>query len=160
MQSTFSHYVRSTLVCDAALAALWLSSSSSRLLVYQVSLSSFWQVQVPNTKTQFQRFRAVKWVVQIRFVPIFSFNPLYNSKCFCSFVFFLSLRSRCLKYIDTYMYIIILCFRDSVRSFFSSRPKYAIRGTGILGQIASFERRRWGAAPTPLALPCPFRTST
>ena len=69
-----------------------------------LSLSSFWQVQVPNTKTQFQRFRAVKWVVQIRFVPIFSFNPLYNSKCFCSFVFFLSLRSRCLKYIYIYVY--------------------------------------------------------
>ena len=27
---------------------------------------------------------------------------------------------------------IILCFRDSVRSFYSSRLKYAIRGTGIL----------------------------
>ena len=44
--------------------------------------------------------------------------------------------------------------------FFASRPKYAIRGTGILGQIALFERRLRGAAPTPLALPCPFRTST
>ena len=49
---------------------------------------------------------------------------------------------------------------DSVRSFFSSRPKYALRGTGILGQIASFERRLRGAAQTPLALPYPFRTST
>ena len=51
-------------------------------------------------------------------------------------------------------------FGDSVRSFFSSRPQYAILGTGILGQIASFERRLRGAAPTPLALPYPFRTST
>ena len=51
-------------------------------------------------------------------------------------------------------------FRDSVRIFLSSRPKYAIRGTGILGQIASFEHRLRRAAPTPLALPCPFRTST
>ena len=59
-----------------------------------------------------------------------------------------------------HIYMIILCFRDSIRSFFSSRPKYAIRGSGILGQIASFERRLRGAAPTPLALPCPFRTST
>ena len=41
-----------------------------------------------------------------------------------------------------------------------SRPLYAILGTGILGQIASFERRLRGAAPTPLALPYPFRTST
>ena len=31
---------------------------------------------------------------------------------------------------------IILFFRDSVRSFFLSRPQYAITGTGILGQIA------------------------
>ena len=59
-----------------------------------------------------------------------------------------------------HIYIIILCFRNSVRSLFSSRPKYAIRGTGILGQIASFERRLRGAAGTSLALPCPFRTST
>ena len=58
--------------------------------------------------------------------------------------------------------MIILFFGDSVRTFFSSRPKYAIRGTGILGHIASFERRLRGAAQTPLvlALPYPFRTST
>ena len=30
----------------------------------------------------------------------------------------------------------------------------------FLGQIASFERRLRGAAPTPLTLPYPFRTST
>ena len=49
---------------------------------------------------------------------------------------------------------------DLVRSFFLSRPRYAIRGTGILGRISSFERRLRGAALTPLALPCPLRTST
>ena len=43
-------------------------------------------------------------------------------------------------------------------SFSPSRPQYAILGTGILGQIASFERRLRGAAQTPLALPYPFRT--
>ena len=58
------------------------------------------------------------------------------------------------------IYKIILFFRDSIRSFLSSRPKYTTRETGILVQIASFERRLRGAAPTPLALPCPFRTST
>ena len=47
---------------------------------------------------------------------------------------------------------------DSIRSFFPSRPQYAILGTGILGQIASFERRLRGAAQKPLALPYPFRT--
>ena len=47
-----------------------------------------------------------------------------------------------------------------VRSFFRSRPQYAIFGTGIFGQIASFERRSMGAAPTPFALPYPFRTPT
>ena len=56
--------------------------------------------------------------------------------------------------------MIILFGGDLVRNFFSSRPQYAIIGTGILGQIASFERRPPGAAPTPLALPYPFRTST
>ena len=53
---------------------------------------------------------------------------------------------------------IILFFRDSVRSLFSSRPQYAIRGTGILDEIASFERHLRGAAQTPLLYP--FRTST
>ena len=42
--------------------------------------------------------------------------------------------------------------------FFPSRLQYAILGTGILGQIASFEHRLRGAAQTPLALPYPFRT--
>ena len=55
------------------------------------------------------------------------------------------------KYIVYRLYIIIL-FRDSVRSSFPSRSPYAILGTGILGQIASFERRRRGAAQTLLAL--------
>ena len=56
------------------------------------------------------------------------------------------------------IYMIILFFGDSVRSFFSSRPQYAILGTGTLGQIVSFERRLRGAAQTLLALPYPFRT--
>ena len=30
----------------------------------------------------------------------------------------------------------------------------------FLGQVGSFERRLRGAAPTPLSLPYPFRTST
>ena len=54
--------------------------------------------------------------------------------------------------------MIILFGGDSVRSFFPFRPQYAILGTGLLGQIASFERRPRGAAETPLALPYPFRT--
>ena len=33
-------------------------------------------------------------------------------------------------------YIIIVLFQGLVQEFFSSRPKYAIRGTGILGQTA------------------------
>ena len=53
--------------------------------------------------------------------------------------------------------MIILFFGDAVRRFFPSRPHYAILGTGILGQIASFERPSSGAAQTPLALPYPFR---
>ena len=52
----------------------------------------------------------------------------------------------------------ILFFGVSVRSVFSSRPQYAIRGTGILGQIAWFECRLQGAAQITLALPFPFST--
>ena len=55
--------------------------------------------------------------------------------------------------------MIILFFGIRSGLFFSSRPQYAILGTGILGQIASFEGRLRGAVPTPLALPYPFRTS-
>ena len=61
---------------------------------------------------------------------------------------------------NTYSLTIILFLGDSVRSFFSPRPQYAIRGTGILGQIASFESRPWGAAPTSLAPTCSFYIST
>ena len=43
------------------------------------------------------------------------------------------------------------------QEFLPSRPQYAILGTGILGQIVSFERRLRGVAQTSLALPYPFR---
>ena len=54
--------------------------------------------------------------------------------------------------------MIIPFIGDSIRSYFPSRPQYAILGTGIFGKKASFERRLRGAAQTPLALPYPFRT--
>ena len=54
--------------------------------------SSFWQVQVPYTKSQFQRFRAVHWAVQIRFHSYLFSRPLVHlyvaSKC-SSFTIFL-----------------------------------------------------------------------
>ena len=61
---------------------------------------------------------------------------------------------------NIYVYMIILFSGDPVRILFSSRPQIAILGTGILDQVASFDRRLRGAAPTPLALLYPFRTST
>ena len=67
----------------------------------------------------------------------------------------------CVLLVRTYLYVIYdLCFWGGFGQefFFPSRSQYAILGTGILGQIASFERRLRGAAQTPLALPCPFRT--
>ena len=69
-------------------------------------------------------------------------------------------RTAGLGYTYIYIYKIIFWFQGFGQDFILARPKYAIRGTGILGQIASFERRLREAAPTPLALPCPFRTST
>ena len=38
------------------------------------------------------------------------------------------------------LYDIIVFFGDSVRIFFSSRPQYAILGTGILGKKKCFAR--------------------
>ena len=42
------------------------------------------------------------------------------------------------------------------RSFCHLGHRMGFSKLEFLGQIASFERRLWGAAPTPLALPCPF----
>ena len=44
------------------------------------------------------------------------------------------------------------------KGFFTSRTQYSILETGIVDQIALFERRLRGAAQTPLARPYPFRT--
>ena len=53
-----------------------------------IPLSYVWQVQVPCTKTQFQRFRVAHWAVQkYVFIPISYFNPPYISKCSSSFTF-------------------------------------------------------------------------
>ena len=55
--------------------------------------SSFWQVQVPYTKSQLQRFRVVHWAVQIRFRSyLFSSHPRLSLKCPSSFALFLSAR--------------------------------------------------------------------
>ena len=77
------------------------------------------------------------------------------------------LRSMCVSFFHLMGGVLLLkyiyddsFFRGFGQKFFSSWPQYAIRRTGILSQIASFERRLRGAAQTPLALPFPFRTST
>ena len=62
--STFSYYVSPTLLlCHTGIYIcihVLLPTTGK-------SLSSFWLVQVPYTKSQFQRFRPVHWAVQIRF---------------------------------------------------------------------------------------------
>ena len=58
----------------------------------------------------------------------------------------------------TLVYRMIILFVFIGSGIFSSRPQNAILRTGILGQIASFERCLRRAAQTPLALPYPFRT--
>ena len=40
-----------------------------------IPISSFWQVQVPYTKSQFQRFRVVHWAAQITFHSCISYSP-------------------------------------------------------------------------------------
>ena len=57
-------------------------SFSTRLLVPPCS---FLPVQVPYTKTQFQRFRVVHWTVQIRFHSYLLLQPQSFSKCPPSF---------------------------------------------------------------------------
>ena len=61
VQFTSRHLASSTLVCIAARAAL------CAIFVHPttgIRVCSFWQVQVPYTKTQFQHFRVVRWTVQ------------------------------------------------------------------------------------------------
>ena len=83
------------------------------------------------------------------------FTPLSNiesnkSKCCPA----LRMRSPC-------RYITILFFKEAViRSFFRLGLSMGFSKLEFLGQIAPFERRLRGVAPTPLALPYPFRTST
>ena len=52
-------------------------------------LRSFWQVQVPYPKSQFQRLRVVHWAAQYVSIPMFSLNPPYISK-YSSFTSFVS----------------------------------------------------------------------
>ena len=51
-------------------------------------------------------------------------------------------------------------FFYSARSFFCPGLIMECSELEFFCQIASFERRLWGAAPTPLTLPSPFRTLT
>ena len=53
--------------------------------------------------------------------------------------------------------MIFLVLGDSVTSFFPSRLQYATLGTGILGQMASFERRLRGRLKRPS--PCRIRSA-
>ena len=86
----------STLYCFATRAHLCIFLLPSTT---GIPLSSFWQVQVPCTKSQFQHFRVVHWAVQIRFHSyIFSQPSSKSLKCFSSFTLFLS-ASFCLNYV-------------------------------------------------------------
>ena len=56
-----------------------------------ITLSSFWQVQVPYTKSQFQRFREVHWAVQINTFSLLSLRQIpctSPSKCLSDFTLF------------------------------------------------------------------------
>ena len=55
------------------------------------------------------------------------------------------------------MIILFFSFRSGV---FFLGLRMGFSELEFFGQTASFERRLRGAAPTPLALPYPFRTST
>ena len=52
--------------------------------------SAFWQVQVPYTKSQFQRFRVCLWAIQTHFHSCLLFTPRTTLKCSSSFTLFLS----------------------------------------------------------------------
>ena len=74
---------------------------------------------------------------------------------FFPFLFDGSLRVR----INIYK-ILIWCQGFGQEFFFISAEVCDSRNWNFRSNIASFERRLRGTAPTPLALPCPFRTST
>ena len=105
----------------------------------------WWSVSTANVSLKFKNVVPSLWIFLFHTVAKLFLN-------YCSDDQF--------QYVYIRIYKIILWFQGFGQEFFLSRPKYAIRGTGILGRIASFERRLRGAATTPLALPCPFRTST
>ena len=63
--------------------------------------------------------------------------------------------------IEIHIYEIILwCQGFGQEFFFVSAQVCDLRNWNCRSNTASFERRLRGAAPKPLALPCPFRTST
>ena len=75
---TFSHYVSSTLLLCHTGTSVYLPPSD------YWCISSFWQVQVPHPKWQFQRFRVAHWAKKIRGHPypgISYVNRLYTLKC-------------------------------------------------------------------------------
>ena len=49
---------------------------------YNWYTSSFWQVQVPYTRLQFQRFHVVHWAYKYVFIPVSSLYLPYISKCY------------------------------------------------------------------------------
>ena len=63
-----------------------------RSTIYWWCTSSFWRVQVPYTKWQFQRFRVVPWAVQISYYLLFLLllTPRIYLECSSSFTLFLS----------------------------------------------------------------------
>ena len=59
-----------------------------------------------------------------------------------------------------HIYKILLWCQVFGQEFYVSAEVCDSRNWNSRSNIASFERRLRGAAPTPLTLPCPFRTST
>ena len=86
---------------------------------------------------------------------------LLRSCCYCLlwFPFVLLLQIILLRHINLCK-ILLWCQGFGQEFFFVSAEVCVSRNWNSRSNIASFERRLRGAAPTPFALPCPFRTST
>ena len=82
-----------------------------------ILLSSFWQVQVPYTKSQFQRFRC-PWAVQIHFHSYFFSSPPQIFKCSSSFTLFLSASLSLVPFFTSVLYPPNFSIDTSISSWF------------------------------------------
>ena len=126
--------------------------------------SSFWQVQVPYTKLQFQRFRVVHWAVQIRFIQksclnlphisnvippsAFFSNASLSLLCILSFLLLLPCTTQAspwaLSLLGFLLLMVFLFFIDYfIPPYSSSRPHISFSHTALSALAMAGARVFW-----------------